>query len=67
MFMSWEKWSTGETLGGSDLVTEAGGGGGGDDDAIVRIRINNADHKKMPSLKERLGKNKTQQNKNKNK
>jgi len=57
MFMSWEKGSTGETLGGSDLVTEAGGGD--DDDAIVRIPINNADHEKMPSLKERLGKNKT--------
>lgn len=46
--MSWEKGSTGETLGGSDLVTEAGSGG---EDAIVRIRINNEDPGQNPIYK----------------
>jgi hypothetical protein len=48
MFINWEKESTGESLGGSDLVMEADGGGDGGGDAIVRIRINNEDPDQNP-------------------
>jgi hypothetical protein len=48
MFINWEKESTGESLGGSDLVMEADGGGDGGGDAIVWIRINNEDPDQNP-------------------